>query len=136
MLLHRYLESWLGALNLRHEIDTARLSALQVEKACNTSKAPSHVLFQCLLSDRLEARCNCSAGVGADLAEAILGVYPTPLSLKTAYEAAMKGAPQGQAVTAAQRLLEGIRVSPARKIGAQQSGRVFDTLFAAGWHCV
>ena len=76
------------------------------------------------------------AGVGADLAEAILRVYSTPLSLKLAYEAAMRGAPPGQAVTAAQRLLEGIRVSPARKIGAQTSGRVFDTLFAAGWHCV
>ena len=75
-------------------------------------------------------------GVGADLAEAILRVYPTPLSLHTAYEAGMRGAPAGQVVTAAQRLLEGIRVSPARKIGAQQSAKVFDTLFAAGWHCV
>ena len=50
--------------------------------------------------------------MGADLAEAILRVYPTPLSLRTAYEAGMKGAPAGQAVTAAQRLLEGVRVSP------------------------
>lgn len=63
-------------------------------------------------------------------------MHPTPLSLRTAYETAMRGAPAGKAVTAAQRLLEGIRVSPARKIGGQQSARVFDTLFAAGWHCV
>lgn len=78
----------------------------------------------------------CAAGVGADLAEAILRTYPTPLSLRTAYEAAMKGAAPGQAISAAQRLLEGICVSPARKIGAQQSAKVFDSLFAAGWHCV
>ena len=37
-----------------------------------------------------------------------------------------------------QRLLEGIHVSPApaRKMDTQQLARVFDTLLAAGWHCV
>ncbi|BDA43201.1 probable crossover junction endonuclease MUS81 [Coccomyxa sp. Obi] len=75
-------------------------------------------------------------GVGAELAEAILRVYPTPLLLRNAYEDAMKQAPPGAAVQRAQGLLAGLIVSPARKISMNQSAKVFDSLFAAGWHCV
>ena len=51
------------------------------------------------------------AGVGPELAEAILRAYPTPLSLRQAYEAAMRGATPGQVVLDAQKLLAGLQVS-------------------------
>ena len=76
------------------------------------------------------------AGVGSELAEAILRAFPTPLSLRQAYEAAMKGAPPGRAVLCAQKLLIGLQVNNARRISPNQSAKVFDSLFAAGWHCV
>lgn len=76
------------------------------------------------------------SGVGAELAEAILRVYPTPLQLRTAYERAMRAAAPGASVQQAQSLLAGIKVSPSRKISVNQSAKVFDSLFAAGWHCV
>jgi hypothetical protein len=70
------------------------------------------------------------------VAETILQAYPTPLSLWKAYDAAMKNAAPGAAVLDAQRLLTGLQVSPARKISSSLSTKVFDSLFAAGWHCV
>lgn len=84
----------------------------------------------------LDTHCVHCEGVGAELAEAILRVYPTPLLLRNAYEDAMKQAPSGAAVQRAQGLLAGLIVSPARKISVNQSAKVFDSLFAAGWHCV
>lgn len=77
-----------------------------------------------------------SAGVGADVAETILQAYPTPLSLWKAFEAAMKNAAPGSALGDARRVLTGLVVSPARKISVNQSAKVFDSLFAAGWNCV
>ena len=50
------------------------------------------------------------AGVGPELAEAVLRAYPTPLSLRQAYEAAMRGAPPGRAVLDAQKLLAALQV--------------------------
>ena len=44
------------------------------------------------------------AGIGADLAEAIMRVYITPLSLRAAYGTAIRGAPVGHSVTAMQHL--------------------------------
>lgn len=74
--------------------------------------------------------------MGAELAEAILRAYPTPLALRQAYEAAMRGAAPGCAVRDAQGLLAGLVVNPARRVSTGQSAKVFDSLFAAGWHCV
>ncbi len=70
------------------------------------------------------------------MAETILQAYPTPLSLWKAYESAMKNAAPGAAVSDAEQFLAGLRVSPARKISVNQSAKVFNSLFAAGWHVV
>ena len=80
--------------------------------------------------------CCLGPGVGAELAEAILRAYPTPLALRQAYEAAMRSAAPGRAVREVQGLLAGLHVNPARRVSAAQSAKVFDSLFAAGWHCV
>ena len=75
------------------------------------------------------------AAVGADVAEAILQVYPTPLSLFRAYEAAISQAQArgGSPLEEASELLLNIHVGPGPAIGPVRSRKVFTTLFANAW---
>ncbi|KAK9812501.1 hypothetical protein WJX73_004560 [Symbiochloris irregularis] len=73
--------------------------------------------------------------VGADVSEAILRVYPTPVSLWRAYRDRMLQAQaQSKSVVAeATALLVGIPVGPGRTIGNRQASNVFTSMFANGW---
>jgi hypothetical protein len=64
--------------------------------------------------------------------DAILRVYPTPLSLFRAYEdAAARAQAEGRdPVAAAQAVLQGIHISPGRGITLRQSALVHGQLFA------
>lgn len=77
----------------------------------------------------------CTTDVGADAAEAILKLYPTPLSLFQAYEEKMLQArARGENVVgAANAMLQGTPLNPQRKLGPMASQKVFSCLFANGW---
>lgn len=73
------------------------------------------------------------------MVEAVLQQYGTPLLLYRAYQQVMQSATrQGRdAVVAAQQLLMSCQLSQNRRpISANNSAKVFDLLFANGWHVV
>jgi hypothetical protein len=73
------------------------------------------------------------------MAEAVVKQYGTPLLLFKAYERAIRAAAQqGRNPTeAARRLLMSCQLSKNRRpISANNSARVFDSLFANGWQCI
>lgn len=75
-------------------------------------------------------------GVGNLLSDAILRAYPTPISLWSAYRAAIIAAMQrnGDAVAAANGMLVGLTVSQGiRKVTARESALVYRSLFSNGW---
>ena len=70
------------------------------------------------------------------MAEAVVKQYGTPLLLYNAYEHAMKAA-HGHSVEAARRLLMSCDLASNRRpISEANSAKVFDMLFANGWHVV
>lgn len=73
------------------------------------------------------------------MAEAVVKQYGTPLLLFKAYERAIRAAAQqGRNPTeAARQLLVSCQLSKNRRpISANNSARVFDSLFANGWQCI
>ena len=73
------------------------------------------------------------------MAEAVVKQYGTPKLLFKAYERAIKAAAQQgrNPVEAARHLLMSCQLSKNRRpISANNSARVFDSLFANGWQCV
>lgn len=73
------------------------------------------------------------------MVEAVVKQYGTPLLLFRAYEQAMKTAAcQGRSpLEAARQLLMSCQLSRNRRpISANNSAKVFDSLFANGWQCV
>ena len=80
-----------------------------------------------------------SAGWSGAMVEAVVKQYGTPLLLYRAYMQAMQIATrQGRdAVEAARQLLVFCQLSSNRRpISVNNSAKVFDLLFANGWHCV
>ena len=69
------------------------------------------------------------------MAEAILRVYPTPVSLFRAYEATWRQAVArgGDAAAECSALLFQLPVGPGRSIQKQQAQKVFTCLFANAW---
>ena len=79
------------------------------------------------------------AGWSAEMANAVIQKYATPLALFEAYKQAMQNAArQGRSsLEAARLLLMSCQLSMTRRqITANNSTKVFDSLFANGWHCV
>ena len=73
------------------------------------------------------------------MVEAVVKQYGTPLLLYRAYQQAMQSASrQGRnSVEAARQLLMSCQLSQNRRpISAINSAKVFDLLFANGWHVV
>ncbi|KAA6423147.1 MAG: crossover junction endonuclease MUS81-like, partial [Trebouxia sp. A1-2] len=78
-------------------------------------------------------------GWSGAMAEAVVKQYGTPLLLFKAYEQAIRAAAQqGRNPTeAARQLLMSCQLSRNRRpISANNSARVFDSLFANGWQCI
>lgn len=75
------------------------------------------------------------AGVGPELAEAVLRAFATPRALWRAYAAALAAAAAaGQpAAPAAAAVLAGLPVSAHRKVSPAQAAKVFGGLFVCGW---
>jgi hypothetical protein len=80
-------------------------------------------------------RSRAGAGVGPELAEAVLRAFATPRALWRAYAAALAAAAAaGQpAAPAAAAVLAGLPVSAHRKVSPAQAAKVFGGLFACGW---
>ena len=73
------------------------------------------------------------------MVEAVVKQYGTPLLLFRAYRQAVQAAAQQgkDAVDAARGLLVTCQLSQNRRpISLNNSAKVFDLLFANGWHCV
>lgn len=80
-----------------------------------------------------------ASGWSGAMVEAVVKQYGTPLLLYRAYKQAMQSAArQGQdAVEAARQLLVSCQLSQNRRpISVNNSAKVFDLLFANGWHVV
>lgn len=73
--------------------------------------------------------------MGAEAAEAILKVFPTPKSLLQAYEGTWQNAlgNGGNAAAAAEKLLQQLPMGPGRTIGIRKSQNMFKNLFANAW---
>ena len=72
------------------------------------------------------------------MVEAVVKQYGTPLLLYRAYKQAMQSAARqgGDSVEAARQLLVSCQLSNRRPISVNNSAKVFDLLFANGWHVV
>ncbi|KAK9862211.1 hypothetical protein WJX84_000260 [Apatococcus fuscideae] len=77
-------------------------------------------------------------GLGSQGVTAIVAKYPTPRALFQKYHQTMVSASRSgnDAVRAAQRLHEGMRLSPSRCMSASMSANIFNHLFANGWQAV
>jgi hypothetical protein len=76
------------------------------------------------------------AGIGEEAVNAIVGVYPTPISLYRAYAAALKDALAcgRNAPAAARALLADVAQGSGQRLGPSKAAAVYDKLFANGWN--
>ncbi|DBB12599.1 TPA: hypothetical protein ACH3X3_005387 [Trebouxia sp. C0006] len=138
-----HLVDWTRALKRKYDHLTA--SHPQVQRGgdplptLEVFKAKSAQMQKRTVQDVWGLMLTSVPGWSGAMAEAVVKQYGTPLLLFKAYERAIKAAAQQgrNSTEAARRLLMSCQLSKNRRpISANNSARVFDSLFANGWQCI